>query len=227
MSASVSFSRSLRALVSGSILFLSALASADSISANPLKFRVTVQNVTAANAISPYLVVVLKPGARLFETGKPASPGIAAIAERGDTSVLEGELAAEPAVLATAKVAGGPLGAAESRSVEFAVNSKTAAGATFNLVAMIGKSNDSFVSVHGLSLARIWQAGKFRLNASNYDAGSEENSGNVGDFGAGGHPIAQAEGHISVDRGLNAKGDAPEILGWGPVAASVLVERVQ
>ena len=32
--------------------------------------------------------------------------------------------------------------------------------------------------------------------ANNFDAGSEENTGNVADFGPGGHPVANAEGHV-------------------------------
>lgn len=159
--------------------------------------------------------------------GQAASPGIAHVAETGDTSVLEAELATNSHVIITGKAAGAPIPATQTSVVEVEVSPQALyQGATLNLVAMIGKSNDSFISVRGLPLLSA-DFRTVRMAATNYDAGSEENTGNVEDFGPGGHPVAAAEGHISFDRGLNPRGNAPEILSWGTVAGWVTVERIR
>jgi hypothetical protein len=216
------------AIKSLSLLALSTLAvSTQSLAATaaPLRYRITIENVTAANHLSPFLATVLQSGKTLFDIGKPASPGIAAVAETGDTAPLSAELDRRAGVVATTKAAGGPVAAAASASAEIEVPADAVAqGATLNLVAMIGMSNDSFVALRGLLLSSV--TGSVGLNAVNFDAGSEENTGNIGDFGSGGHPVAGAEGHVSYDRGLNPRGNAPETLGWGPVAALVTVEKL-
>ena len=207
------------------LLALSSLAHAETSAVG--RYRVTLQNVTAANGISPFLVAVLKPTASLFTVGQPASAGIAAVAETGNTGPLESELAANDSVVAVAKAPGGPIPAGQTRVLEFTVSEKEINhGAILNLVGMIGRSNDSFVSLRGLHLSVLQNAQPIKVTTTNYDAGSEENTGNVEDFGAGGHPTSAAEGHMSADRGLNSRGNAPEILGWGPVAAVVTLERI-
>lgn len=92
---------------------------------------------------------------------------------------------------------------------------------------MIGRSNDSFVSTpDGVELSRL-DSGAVSMRLTNFDSGSEENTGNLEDFGAGGHPVTNAEGLISYDRGLNSRGNAPETFGWGATAAIVTIERIR
>lgn len=194
-----------------------------------LRYRVTIRNGTAGNVLSPPLVVVHRRGFGLFAVGRPASAGIATIAETGDTSILEGELAGNNAVLAVVKADGGPVPAGEVTVVEFEVSrAEVLWGARLNFASMIGRSNDSFVSTgHGIYLAGVERGRPFVVRATNFDAGSEENTGILSDFGAGGHPTAQAEGRVSYDRGLNPRGDAPDILSWGPIAATVAIQRLR
>lgn len=188
------------------------------------RYEITVRNVTAANVLSPPLVVVHSPDEELFRLGDQASPGIAAVAETGATATLQGELQAKPNIKAVFKAAGGPVFAGQTRTIEIAVPSGTR-NARLNLIAMIGRSNDSFVSrAEGFDLV-FADFGPVMIPLSNFDAGSEEDTGNVEDFGAGGHPVADAEGLISVDRGLNLRGNAPEKYGWGSTAAMVRIER--
>ena len=189
-------------------------------------FKVTLANGMAANVLSPFLLVALPAGKVLFEVGKPATPGIATLAETGNTSPLEKELAQDPTVIATAKAQGGPTFAGDQRSVEIELSwLDVERGATLNLVSMIGRSNDSFVALNSFPLRRLSRFGKTQIGATNYDAGSEENSGNLADFGPNGHPVQGAEGHISFDRGLNPRGDAPDTLSWGPNAGLVTLEE--
>ncbi len=122
---------------------------------------------------------------------------------------------------------GGPVLATQSRSVELKVDAEVLAnGSYLQIAAMIGRSNDSFVSIEPFNLLALSYGGNVTLKARNFDAGSEENTGNVTDFGPGGHPMESAEGHVTFDRGLILRGDAPESWGWSSVAAFVTIERL-
>ncbi|MBS1960794.1 MAG: spondin domain-containing protein [Bdellovibrionales bacterium] len=210
------------------VLFASALPFASAHAGFPgARFRVTVQNVTPGNGVSPFLVGVLKAGHPVFEVGKPASVGLATIAETGNAAPLADELRANPETLVVTQAAGGPIGPSESRSVEFDVSPFELRSARLNVVGMIGRSNDSFVAIRDFPLATVMRMGEVNLRATNYDAGSEENTGSLADFGPGGHPTAHAEGFVTFDRGLNPRGDAGDLVAWGSVAATVKIERIR
>jgi len=210
------------------ILAMNAQAATQSSAEPTVHFRATVQNLTGGNVLSPYISLVHKHNTQLFEPGQVATAGIAQIAETGATSILEEELAANPIVLAVTKAEGGPFLSSEKWSIEFEVPAKFVNyGARFTVLAMIGKSNDSFVAFRNIELKRVVSGSAATIIATNYDAGSEENSGNVEDFGPGGHPVEFAEGHISFDRGLNLKGNAPESLAWGHNAAQLTLEIIK
>lgn len=201
-----------------------ALFDSPALAADTITYKISVQNVTAANVLSPFIAVVHKPEFCLVEVGQPATPGLAALAETGNRATLSGELSHQANVLATAQAEGGPIGSGTARSVTITVpRSAVAAGAKVDIAAMIGLSNDSFVALGGLTLSSIGNG--VRVRASNFDAGSESNTGNVEDFGSGGHPTDAAEGIVSYDRGLNLRGTASELYGWGPVAALVTITR--
>ncbi len=194
-----------------------------------LVYKITVSNVTAGNAISPFLVVAHAPSTSLFTPGMEASPGVAAIAETGNTSILEEALSNTANIVSVAKAEGGPILPANSGTATLSIPySRGSKLPVLTLLAMIGKSNDSFVSLRNLNLRRFSRLNQtMTLFAQNFDAGSEENTGNVEDFGPGGHPTENAEGFISYDRGLNLRGDAPEIIAWGPKVAKVSITRIQ
>ncbi len=191
-------------------------------------YRVTVQNVTAGNGLSPPLVIAHLNAYRLFQLGVPASAGIAEIAETGATDTLQSELSLQRNVRAVTKAEGGPIPAGQKRVIEITLprGSRTTE-LKLNVVSMIGRSNDSFVSTgNGIELSRC-DTGPVSVELSNFDSGSEENTGNVADFGRGGHPVAQAEGFVSYDRGLNPRGDAPNLAAWGSTAALMTIERIR
>lgn len=211
------------------ILLISSPVRADFGDHSGARFRVSVQNVTAANGISPFLGVVGSSQFSLFELGMPASKGIATVAETGNTALLEEELMEmnESEVRSVQKAEGGPIGPGEKRSIEFHLRRSQIHGATLHLVAMIGLSNDSFIAVRGFPLSQLKRGDQISFNAMNYDAGSEENTGNREDFGMGGHPVEKAEGRVSIDRGLNPAGNADHLIAWGAVAARVTLERIR
>lgn len=206
--------------------FMTASQGFSSPSTDVIRYRLTIQNVTADNRISPYLSFVHKASTNFFALGSAASEGLAEIAETGSTRTLERELSESPIVLSTKKAEGGPLIGGEKRSLEFEVPRATVAqGARLTVLAMIGRSNDSFIALRGLELRTV-PKGSSTFKATNYDAGSEENTGNVEDFGSAGHPVGNKEGLISADRGLNLRGNAPETFAWGSTAAIAVLERL-
>ncbi len=215
--------------MSRSLLFSAAVLSCVSalstqsfaLSDRAITYTSSVQNVTADNRLSPYLVIVHKAGTQIFDVGAAATAGLQQLAETGATDMIQAELAQNPNVISVSKVEGMPLIGAESRSLAFSVDDQSVkGGALVTVLAMIGRSNDSFISVSGLPLKSIGKA-VYSIKADNFDAGTEENTGNTEDLNATGHPVAAAEGHISYDRGLNPNGNAPETFRWGSVAAKV------
>lgn len=198
-------------------------------SSDEVTYRIDVQNVTAGNVLSPFLAFATTSDLVIGQVGRPATPGVAALAETGDRSVLTAELASSRQALTTVAAEGGPIRPGETRSVELTVSvAAVRGGAALDLLAMIGRSNDSFIHLGRLPLAKVSVTGTtYTVSARNYDAGSEENTGNTEDFGSGGHPTDAAEGLVSLDRGLNPRGNAPEIFGWGPTAALVSVTRIR
>ncbi len=212
------------------LAFLSATTLTSSLHAGApeatVHYRVTVQNLTGANVLSPYLSVVHKLNSNIFTAGAKASPGLQQLAETGGTSTIQDELSQNPYVISVKKADGAPIVATEKRTIEIDVSAyDVQSGARFTILAMIGKSNDSFVSFKNINLKDIKKGQYFKVRATNYDAGTEENTGNVEDLGSAGHPTANVEGHISFDRGLNPRGNAPEWLGWDSNAAEVQIER--
>lgn len=206
------------------VAYLSACTEGRSADNPTSSYEVSVKNATAANAISPYLVIVHKAGSSLFETGGQATEGLQELAETGATDKIQAELAANTNVLSVSKVTGSPLTAAETRSLQFSIaNDEATAGARVTVIAMIGMSNDSFIALRNMDLSKVDGSA---YPAANFDAGTEESTGAVADFGPGGHPVANAEGHISYDRGLNPAGGAPQSIGWGPVAAEVSIKKL-
>jgi hypothetical protein len=184
-------------------------------------FKVSVQNATAGNLLSPYLVIVHKADSSLINIAAVSSAGLQQLAETGATDIYQAELAANTNVISVSKVAGMPLIAGEARDVLVdAPQDVVDSGALVTVVAMIGKSNDSFIAARNVPLSSFTGKGLL-VDAKNFDAGTEENTGNVEDLNATSHPVAVVEGKISYDRGLNPNGNAPEILRWGASAADV------
>jgi hypothetical protein len=221
----------MKILASAFVLLIPALSSTNG-QATPEErvrhYRATVINLSADNRVSPFVAIVHDKAYPVFTSGMAATPGIQNIAEMGDATALKSELAAAGAsVKSVGQASGGPLAPNESATVEFDVlESDIKQGALFTIVAMIGRSNDSFLAFKDVNISTVTKKEPLRFISVNYDAGTEENTGNREDFGSGGHPISAAEGHISFDRGLNLRGNAPETWAWGPNVARLTLEQL-
>ena len=93
------------------------LTSSSAFAGGHKTYEVTITNITNAIILTPILVASHKKGlAPLFELGSPASDGMTAIAEGGNTGPLAATLGADPDVVEVGD-SGGPLLRVESVTV--------------------------------------------------------------------------------------------------------------
>ncbi|MEM7341135.1 MAG: spondin domain-containing protein, partial [Actinomycetota bacterium] len=142
--------------------------------AQPSAYSVTVENLTEGQYFTPVNFAAHSQAADVFSLGKPASPGVEAVAERGGVEILEAELAAaiDDKGLGVSGVGdgpAGPIGPGQTRSFEFTTDQNR-----LSIVSMIICTNDGFA---GLDSRRLPGAGSTRtyyLRA--FDAGTELNT---------------------------------------------------
>lgn len=151
------------------------------------RFEVILENVSGASALptplAPGAWALHRAGSPLFTPGRPASPGLEALAEDGGAPRLDAELALDPAVLAhgvfDTPVAGqGPGPAMPGGAYRFEV--LAAPGDRLSFATMVGQSNDLFLAPDGAGVALFDDAGRplpeRSLEAVRvWDAGSEAN----------------------------------------------------
>ncbi len=191
-------------------------------------FSVTITNLTKKQVFSPPLVVSHQKSIQLYELGQPASDGIVAIAEGGNTAPLVAVLGTLDKVLDYA-MGGGAIAPGESMTLRVQAHGR------FNrisILSMLTSTNDAFVGVNSTSIPYF---GTKSLNAVAYDAGSEKNTELCSDLP--GKPCAmdsgnarvpaEAEGFIYVHNGIHGVGDlfAPNMTWQNPVAR-VMIERM-
>jgi hypothetical protein len=191
------------------------------------RYKVTITNITRLQILSPPVVISHKGGFRLFTLGKPASDGLAALAEDADTTGLESELGGLYSVFDFA-VGGGPIMPGASETIEI----KTKSGfRRISAAAMLVTTNDAFMAVRG-EYASSWES---RVDhAAAYDAGSEFNSENC-DFipgppcnNPGVRDTVNAEGYVYVHSGIHGSGDLdPGEWDWNNPVARIVIERVK
>ena len=189
-------------------------AGADSSGAR--EWRVTIQNLTGAQTLSAPLLVVHGKQADVWEAGTIANHGVAAIAEDGNTAVLESALPGLPGIR---QVRAGAEGIPPGQTRTYSVNA-SGAHDRLSIVTMLVDTNDGFT---GLDAVQFRNRG-YSVDAPAYDAGSERNN-ELRAFIPGpccGSPFARdPEGQvIRPHAGIAGVGDLdPAVWGWtGPVA---------
>jgi len=190
------------------------------------KFRITITNITRGQIFSPPIVITHNSGYTLFETGEPASPELAALAEDGNPGELINVISTLPAVLDYA-VAEGPL--LPGNSVTLEVN----AYGNFNLLSLAGMlvtTNDAFFSIRNTDLP--FSQKSIKLNAEAYDAGSEANSEDCNFIPGppcGSHNVRdtdEAEGYIHIHPGIHGVGDLiPFRDDWKNPVAEIMIQK--
>lgn len=185
-------------------------------------YSVEVTNISH-QIISPPIVVSHSWRTRLFASGTPASPGLAAVAEDAVADGLLDALAADPEVFDFA-IAEAPLMPGASTTLELDFRPRFD---RLSAVGMLVTTNDAFFGVSNFLVSR----GVQRTTAPAYDAGTEENN-ELCEFIPGppcGNPgvraTAGAEGVITVHNGIHDVGDlASSDWDWrNPVARLTIV----
>lgn len=198
---------------------------------NGARFEVTVTNLTRGQQFTPILVASHKPNVRLFELGKPASPGLATLAEEGNTAPLAAELAA---LAGTGDVVSGNALTNPGASTTLVVEGRGGFG-RFSVAAMLIPTNDAFFAVNGVPLPRGNDV--LTLLVPAYDAGSERNDercasipgpnfAECGGSGGGGAPSGGEEGYVHIHAGIHGIGDLVAAnRDWRNPVALVKVQR--
>ena len=135
------------------------------------KFKVTVQNLTKGQPITPPVIAVHHPNYKMVKIGNPASQGLAELATDGKTDNLVQELADNRYVVRSAVGDGVTLPGKKVEIIVEANNPKY----KISLVTMLARTNDAIVVAMDLP-TKLRKGQKFSTLASVYDAGAEENS---------------------------------------------------
>ena len=212
------------ALISSLLLFTSA-AQADGRGA----YEVTITNVTHSINFTPILVASHRRPVSIFEPGSSATEELAAIAEAGDTSLLEQTLKNNRHVIDIGN-SGGLLMPGDSVSVVVSA----AKGAKYiSLVAMMLPTNDGFI---GLNSVRAPWHGVDSYLSPGYDAGTEPNDEwcrnipgpTCGGVGLSPEPDPQDEGYVHVHRGIHGVGELnPAVYDWRNPVARITIRRIR
>lgn len=211
-----------------------ALALTNSVSyaqeSNTRTYVVTVTNIMAAGQFTPVLATTHNRRTSLFNLGSAPRPGLARLAETGDTSVLQNTLSNSSNVgsVGTYTPEGSPLtvaGATLEFTIESPVNSRY-----LSIASMILPTNDSFTALDTVSLPASGSATYYALG---YDAGSEQNDELCANIpgptcgGDGSFSGINGEGFVHVSRGIHGIGDLdPSEYDWRNPVAKVVVTRV-
>jgi len=207
-------------------------------------YRVTVQDATLGQPLSPPVIATHTNEFQLFELGPVPTMGdddydlyfgLAAVAETGYPFRLLAEVSASDGVWDA--VALPPvLHPGESNST---IISASGDAKYLSVASMLGRTNDGFWALRGVALPRgIGDTARYFANG--YDAGSEANAesdstvgGADGDDGDSGFGIndGSGEGYIFVHAGIHGVGGMggldPAEYDWRDPVVEVTIERIQ
>jgi hypothetical protein len=213
--------------------FVVLAAPADAIGYGPERtYRVTVENLTSNQTITPVVVASHQRAFRLFEEGAAASPGLQQLAENGGVPDLAGELVANERVSDVAVVGEGPIAPGTSAT---GYVTATRHANRLSVAGMLICTNDGFAGATSLRLP--WRLGSERTTAANaYDAGTETNTELYVDLvepcdgvgGSGESNPALAEGRVvHGHEGIVGSGDLSVAQhGWMDPVFEVTVTRI-
>ena len=192
-------------------------------------YSVTITNLTKKQVFSPPLLVSHKKSIKLFMAGQPASDGIAAIAEGGDTSTLEALLGTLDEV--NDFTTGGMM-IKPSESMTLTVKTR----GRFNQLSLVGMLVSTNDAIYAINSTTIPYFGKKSLMALAYDGGSEVNTELCSDLpgppctaDSGNARVTDgAEGFIHVHSGIHGVGDLNEHnMDFNNPVAKIVIKRMK
>lgn len=196
-------------------------------------YRVTVENLTSNQTITPAVVAAHDRRTHIFRIGRAASHGIQQLAENGGVPVLVDELEHTKGVKGVAVAGSEPIGPGESAEV---VISAPGSSRRLTVAAMLICTNDGFASATNVRLPSAF--GKARSVAGgSYDAGTEVNTERYADLvppcdGMGAtattNPDLAENGVVRRHAGIQGVGDLTAAAnGWWDPTIRVTAERVR
>lgn len=199
----------------GSLFSLSAISLLIATHAHAADYSVKIENLTHGTYIAPLLISAHPAGTTLFTGGMPASVSLQKMAEGGDLSGLEADLAATGAATVVNPAMGLLM---PGKFTTASLQSSAAANTRLSIVAMMVPTNDGFVALNNIDLPNMPGTYTYLMNA--YDAGTEANTEirGSGALGMAGMPVpppldatvgtdgaginATAEGFVHIHRGV-------------------------
>ena len=212
----------------GAMLVSALIISSAAIADGRPSYHVTITNLTNAVSFTPILVSSQRRPVPIFELGAPASDEMTAIAEGGDTSLLEATLDTDPHVV-DVQNSGGLLLPGASVTV---IVSASRGARRISLASMMLPTNDGFIA---LDSVRAPKRGSLTYFSPGYDGGTEPNDEWCMHIpgptcnGAGPSPGENVddEGYVHVHRGIHGVGDLnPSVYDWRNPVAKIQVTRV-
>lgn len=221
--------------IAGALAVLSGLLAAPVALADddqPRRYEVSITNLTRGQQFTPILVASHKSSVQLFKLGAPASPGLATLAEEGNTAPLTAELVA---LSGTGQVVSGSSLTNPGATTTLIVEGRRGF-ARLSVAAMLIPTNDAFFALNGIELPRGDDT--LTVTAPAYDAGSERNdelcTSVPGPFFAeckgsgGGARVGGGEGYVHIHAGIHGIGDLPAaVRDWRNPVALITVRRVR
>ena len=205
------------------------ISSPVAVADGPAVYHVTITNVTNSINITPILVASHRHPVSIFELGAPAGDDLAAVAEAGDTSLLQATLEAMPQVV-DIQNSGGLL--SPGQSVTVVVNAAHGAR-RISLAAMMLPTNDGFVALDSVGAPL---RGSRTFFSPGYDAGTEANDELCGSIpgptcgGIGPSPGDNPgdEKFVHIHRGMHGVGDLDAArYDWRNPVIKITVTRVR
>lgn len=189
------------------------------------RYEITVTNLTKGQIFSPVLAYTHKGNQKLFTSGDPASPELAALAQDANTDDLTDLLSASPSVHAIVHGTGVIMpGKSETLIIHNNHHARF-----FSLATMLVSTNDGFMAVNKLKLPR--RSSTIMVPA--YDAGAENNDESC-DYipgpPCGNHASSdlEGEGFIHIHSGIHGVGDLNAAqFDWRNPVAKITIHRVR
>ena len=211
--------RRLTGALAAALLVVAAFA--PSAGAATRQLRVTIRNTTESQILSPPLVALGQRTA-IVSLEREASPGVALVAEKGDTSKLTEELSRRRGVRHVMTLPGG---IAPGKSRSFVIDVRP--GERLSIATMLVQTNDAFTGVSALPLDSVASA---RIALRSFDAGSERNN-ELAEYVPGppfgGQLRDPEDGVITYHPGILGVGDLdPAVWDWEDPVALLTIREI-
>lgn len=190
-------------------------------------YRVTIQNLTKGQPITPSVIAIHRYGFSMLSIGEQASPGLQKQAKDGATDILIQELEANDYVKDVVQTEGVVL-PGQSASVEIQANRRH----KISLTSMLARTNDAIAAAKNLTLPRH-RGHKSVYLLKVYDAGAETNTESCSHIPAPpcNNPFSgpdNGEGFVHDHPGIQGIGDLDALRdSFGNVVVKVTIEKIE